>query len=63
MKGGQMITLIDGTMQIMEGDMFTPDGSQIKADGTVIAPNGTMRMLAENEALIIDRLATRLMES
>jgi len=58
-----MITLIDGTMQIMEGDMFTPDGSQIKADGTVIAPNGTMRMLAENEALIIDRLATRLMES
>ena len=63
MKGGQVIMLIDGDMQIMEGDMFTLDGSQIKADGTVIAPDGTIRMLAENEALLVDRLATRLMES
>ncbi len=63
MKGGQVITIINGNMQIMERDMFTPDGSQVKANGTVIAPDGTMRMLAENEALIVDRVTSRLMES
>ena len=55
--------LIDGDMLIMEGDVLTTDGSQVKADGTVITPDGTMRVLAENEALIVDRLATRQMES
>jgi len=63
MRGGQVVMMVDGEMLIMEKDVITADGSQLKTDGTIIAPDGTMRMLANDEAVIIDRLATRLIES
>jgi hypothetical protein len=60
MKGGQMILLVDGEMLIMESDMVTPDGTQVRTDGTVILPDGTLSVLAENEAVVIDQVLTRM---
>jgi hypothetical protein len=62
-KGGQMITLIGGEMLIMESDLVAADGTLIRTDGAMILPDGTIRMLMDDEAIVIDRALTRLMET
>ena len=63
MKGGQMILLVDGDMLFMENDVVAPDGTIVQTDGTLILPDGTLRMLVEDEAVIIDLALTRMAES
>ena len=63
MKGGRMVTLIDGEMQLMSNEMLAADGTMVRTDGTLLLPDGSTRVLLEDEALIIDLLATRMSET
>lgn len=62
MKGGRMFLLIGGDLVVMEEDVVTADGVLITMDGAVITPDGMTSRLAEDEAVIIDLVLTRLME-
>ena len=62
MKAGKMILLVGGDMLIMQEDVLTADGTQVKTDGTIILPDGTISKMAEDAALIIDRMLTRIEE-
>jgi len=63
MRGGRMLIMINGETLFMEKDMFTADGIMVQTDGSLIMPDGTTRILREDEAVVIDLLTTRMVET
>ena len=51
MKGGQVMTVQNGELKLLEEEVTMPDGTRVLLDGTVVLTDGTTRMLAEDETL------------
>ena len=51
MKDGQVITVRNGELMLMEEETTMPDGTQVSPDGTVLMTDGTTRMMTEGETL------------
>ena len=50
-KEGQVMTVQNGELKLLEEEALMPDGTRIRPDGTVVLADGTTRVLAEGETL------------
>jgi hypothetical protein len=50
-KDGQIMTVQNGELKLLEEEAEMPDGTRIQTDGTVVLADGTTRKLAEGETL------------
>lgn len=50
-QDGQVMTVQNGELKLLEEEVTMPDGTRILPDGTVVLTDGTTRMLAEGETL------------
>ena len=55
LKDGQVITVRNGELVLMEEETTMPDGTRVMPDGTVFLTDGKTRMLTEGETLTLDR--------
>ena len=58
MKDGNVMTVQNGEMKLLEEDVTMEDGTQVLMDGTVILTNGTSRRMKEGETLYPGRKPT-----
>lgn len=50
-KDGQIMTVQNGELKLLEEETTMPDGTRVLVDGTLVLSDGTTRMLAEGETL------------
>lgn len=51
MKDGQVITVRNGELVLMEEETTMPDGTRVRPDGTVLLTDGKTRIMTEGETL------------
>jgi DNA-binding FadR family transcriptional regulator len=51
MKEGQVITVRNGELVLMEEEATMPDGTRVMPDGTVLTTDGKTRTMIEGETL------------
>lgn len=49
MLNGEMVTVKDGSLMMMDGDATLPDGTKVMTDGTVIRPDGKEEMMHDGD--------------
>jgi hypothetical protein len=50
-KEGQVMTVQNGELKLLEEETTMPDGTRVLVDGTLVLSDGTTRVMAEGETL------------